>query len=146
MKQVKLTIGTKTKKQLRETVKHTDWSRDILSEVKISTKKKVIDLEIYTGQELGFVGIATRKEIFDKGLSLGLELCPAEVAYYLREPEGAFLAMEPIMDQGMYPRILQSASDRIDDEYCLVYGPSGYPELVWGDTYRWVFVRPQENA
>lgn len=140
MKAVTLTIGTKTKKQLLETVKKTDFVRGLISEGKVSNERQDLELEIYTGTELGFVGIATRKQVYGRGGELGLQLCPPAVAFYLREEEGAFIAMEPIMADGV-PRIFQSASDRLDAECCWVYAPSGYPELVWGEAYRWVFLR-----
>lgn len=70
---------------------------------KLASQKLDIHLVVTTARELGFQEKATRKEIYDRAIELGLYLCPAEVGPQLRKQflnqpfnEWLLIAMEPI--------------------------------------------------
>lgn len=125
-----------------------DWADDILGtsdfNKRIAQTEKEIDLVIVTVEELGFKDSATRKEIYDRAIELGLKLCPAEVGPQLRlqyedQPNGEYLhiSMEPITDSGGDLGVFgveHGDGGRWLDAY---YGP---PDDVWRSDGRWVFV------
>lgn len=81
------------------------WCDDIFKKITVAPKTTEIELVVVTVAELGSPNGATRQKIYDKALSLGLHLCPAEVGpqlrlQYLDQPGGEwlFVAMDPIAD------------------------------------------------
>lgn len=95
-----------------------DWASDILNRITIASKPAKIELVCLTVAELGFPNRATRKQIYEKALSLGFELCPAEVGPQLRlqytdQPlnEWLLVAMEPISDSDGSLRVFYVGHD-----------------------------------
>lgn len=81
-----------------------DWAGDIMkNKLTLAQTESELDLVVMTVADLGFKDRATRKEIYDRAIELGLRLCPAEVGPALRltyksQPYGELLliGMEPI--------------------------------------------------
>ncbi len=127
-----------------------DWANDILGKpaFTISDEEFEVDLVIKSVAELGFPNGATRAQIYDRAISLGLELCPAEVGpqlrlQYLDQPKDEWLriAMEPIADSvgDLYVFNVGHAGD---DRWLNVH--SGHPDRHWSADNRWVFVQPRK--
>jgi hypothetical protein len=122
-----------------------DGGDDILKRTLLATEPTEVDLVIVTVAELGFPDGATRKQIYEKAFSLGLELCPAEVGPQLRlqyrdQPLGEWLlvAMEPIADSDGYPKVFLV---KHDDDGLWLYSYYGDLALYWDGDDRWVFRR-----
>lgn len=121
------------------------WADDILKRITVALKPTEIELVLVTVAELGFPGGATRAEIYDKALSLGLVLCPPEVGPQLRlqypdqsQDEWLSVAMEPIAGSVGRPRVFSVGHD-YDSQW--LDGHYGHPDyLCYGD-YQWVFCR-----
>ena len=86
-----------------------DWGGDILKKVVVAREPTEIELVRVTVAELGFPDEATRDQIYNAGLKLGWQLCPAEVGPQLRlqypeQPNGEWdlVAMYPIADSRGY--------------------------------------------
>ena len=149
-KTIKLGTGLQNACEFREALKNGgfrigDWGNDILGKpaFKVSPKETSIELVQITVAELGFKDGATRKDIYERAISLGLELCPNEVGPQLRlqykdQPKGEWLliAMEPIA--GSRGDLLVFDVVHRDDGLCL-YGDRGRPSFFWDGSYRWVF-------
>ena len=112
---------------------------------KIVAKSVDVELVVVTVAELGFPDGATRKDIYEKALSLGFQLCPPEVGPSLRlqypdQPNGEWLliGMEPIADSGGALFVFYVEHD---DYGRWLYGHYGYPGYVWRGSSRWLFVR-----
>ena len=106
------------------------------------------DLVVKTVAKLGFKNGATRQQIYDRAIKLGLELCLAEVGPALRlayqdQPHGKWLliAMELITDSDGLPRVF--AVGHNDDERWLG-SEYDYPDHFWYADRRWVFVAPRK--
>lgn len=137
-----------------------DTASEILNKMRSSEVKKEVDLVlVYAGREgfngdLGFRQDVTRGEFYGRAISLGLELCPLEVApalrlsYQLRtgSHEGILIAMEPMMaGKPRMPHVLSLYNDA---------GPSlwinGWPidrphNAGWTLRTEWVFVQPRRS-
>ena len=122
-----------------------NWAGDILQKVKVATKPQEVNLIIVTVAELGFPDGATRKDIYEKALELGFELCPAEVGPELRlqyadQPmyEWLRIAMEPITvsvgSLGVF-RVVR------DSDGLWLFRGLGHPGSFWYGDNRWVFCR-----
>jgi len=90
-------IGGQVSKYARDIMGKTDFT--------VLTKKITLDLVKLSVFDLGFENDATLKEIYERAISLGLKLLPAEAGpqlrlQYLDQPIGEWLimAMEPIED------------------------------------------------
>lgn len=127
-----------------------DWANDILGKpaFTISDEELEVDLVIKSVAELGFPNGATRAQIYDKAISLGLELCPAEVGpqlrlQYLDQPKDEWLriAMEPIAVSDGDLRVFNVGHG--DDDRWLG-ADDGHPGGHWGADDRWVFVQPRK--
>jgi hypothetical protein len=86
-----------------------EWGNDIIGKLAFSARSDEAEIKLVriTVAELGYVQGASRKDIYEQALKLGLDLCPSEVAPQLRlqytdQPKGEVLiiAMEPITDSG----------------------------------------------
>lgn len=148
-KTIKLGNGLETAGDFRKAImaagmKIGDWANDILGKTASETEQEV-DLVVATPKELGFSGNATYRDICDKAIELGLELCPAEVGPQLRlqstdQPYGEWIvmAMEPIAgsdgDLSVFHVVRDLDGLRLDACY-------GLPDLVWNADNRFVFVR-----
>jgi hypothetical protein len=122
-----------------------DWGGDILKKITVATEPSEIELVVASVAELGFPKGATRKEIYDKAISLGFELCPAEVGPQLRlqykdQPNGEWMliAMEPVTDSDGDLEVFHVVHDG-SGQWLSSY--SGYPDFVWDAERRWVFRR-----
>ncbi|MBU1345259.1 MAG: hypothetical protein KKD66_26915 [Proteobacteria bacterium] len=148
-KTIQLGTGLKTADEFRRVLKSgefriSDWANDIMGKFGFTVSSFAeLDLAIVTVAELGFPKGATRKEIYKRARSFGLELCPSEVGPQLRlqyrdQPNGEwlFIAMEPIKDSGGVPYVFRVGRGggglwlRASDDY---------PGRVWGPGRRWVF-------
>ncbi|KKS43753.1 MAG: hypothetical protein UV48_C0016G0002 [Candidatus Azambacteria bacterium GW2011_GWA2_42_9] len=125
-----------------------DYADQILNKVKVSETETQLDLIVMTVAELGFKKGAIRKQIYDRAIELGLELCPAEVGPALRlrypdQPYGEWLriSMDPITDSDGDPGVF--GVDRDGDERWL-YCDFGSPDGFWDAGSRWVFVVPRK--
>ena len=151
-KTIKLGTGIKTADDFRNAIKQAtmkigNWGNDILGKPAFtaSSVETEVDLVNVSVAELGFKDGATRKEIYEQAIKLGLELCPAEVGLQLRlqykdQPKGEWLliAMEPITDSDGDLSVFYVERD--GNELWL-YGCSGHPDSFWDGHNRFVFVR-----
>ena len=148
-----VTLGTyKSSSEYRKALKADGYciggyADQILNKVKVSETMQQLDLVTKTAAELGFKNDVTRKQIYDRAIKLGLELCPAEVGPALRlqysgQPywEWLHIAMEPIAASG--GRLKVFAVVRDFDGGRELDGCYDYP--VWDVDNRWVFVAPRE--
>src|SRR3989344_4293612 len=85
-KTIKLGTGLKTADDFRQALKQAgreigQWANDILGKPAFiaSETETEVDLVNVSVAELGFEQGATRKNIYDEAIELGLELCPNEV-------------------------------------------------------------------
>ncbi len=121
------------------------YARQILAKIRLALKETEIELVRVSVTDLGFTRAASRKVIYERALSLGLVLCPAEVGPQLRrqyadQPYGNWflVAMEPI-----------AGSDRGLDVFRVGHGgagqwldaSSGRPGDEWNPENQWVFAR-----
>jgi len=151
-KTIKLGTGLKTADEFREALKSNgfrigSWGNNILSKpaFKAATEETEVDLVNVSVAELGFKDGATRKDIYERAIDLGLQLCPNEVGPQLRlqykdQPKGEWLriAMEPITDSS--GRLLVFNVVRNDGGLWLD-GDDGHPDYFWYGNDRWVFAR-----
>ncbi|TSC91570.1 MAG: hypothetical protein CEN90_368 [Parcubacteria group bacterium Licking1014_17] len=151
-KTVKLGTGLADACKFREALKNGgfrigDWGNYTLGgpDFKVSPKKTSIGLVNVSVAEIGFKDGATRKDIYERALSLGLQLCPNEVGPQLRlqykdqpKGEGLPIAMEPIAGSGGYLGVFYVG--RRDDDLWLD-GSIGRPGVFWFGRVRWVFAR-----
>lgn len=151
-KTIKLGTGPKNADDFRKAIKAagmkiSDWGNDILGKpaFKVSDTEQDVDLVVATPKELGFSGNATYRDICNKAIELGLELCPAEVGPQLRkqytdQPKDEWLvvAMEPITDSygDLYVFRVGLGYDGL-----WLYAYYGDPDFVWYADSRFVFVR-----
>ena len=120
-----------------------DWGADILKKVEVAKEPTDIDIIVLSVAELGFPNGATRKDIYNKALSLGLQLCPAEVGpqlrlQYLDQPHGEWIliGMEPITDSLGRLKVLGVEHGDYDR---WLYGYVGGPDGFWNGRGRWAF-------
>jgi hypothetical protein len=113
-KTIKLGTGLKTAHDARNEIKRSgcsmlDFGSEILGKPAFTTSDEEIevDLVIKSVAEIGFANGATRKQIYERAIGLGLQLCPAEVGpqlrlQYLDQPKGECLhiAMDSIVVSG----------------------------------------------
>lgn len=152
---MKITIGGLTKAKALKALKDNDmrisgWATDILAKVEFAKKKKELELHITTvGELFGDTDSHTFKEICEKGIELGYELCPAEVGVQLRlqykdQPAGEWLivAMKAIKnsDGALYGFYVGH-----DGDGRWLHALSGNPDFVWISGLRFVFVRRKSS-
>jgi len=151
-KTIRLGTGLKTAKDFYEAIVTSgnrigDWGHDILNQpafVARETEKEVSIVNISVA-ELGFEDGATRKDIYDRAIRLGLNLCPAEVGpqlclQYNNKPKGEWLcvAMKPIADSGAgVSRIFCVGHDGVVNWF---FGVNGSPDSFWSGCSRWLFL------
>lgn len=121
------------------------WGDDILNKVKVAQEPGEVNLVLLTVADLGFPNGAEGSKIYEKALSLGLELCPAEVGPQLRlqypdQPIGEWIlvAMEPITHSGGDLEVFSVDHARAGR---WLYGFYGRPDRFWRAGRRWVFCR-----
>ena len=148
---LKLGTGLKTGDDFRRALKKarykiSNWADEILGKpiFMVAIKETGAELVVVSVAELGFKNGATRKEIYDRALELGLVLCPVEVGPQLRlqypehfHGECLLIAMEPI-----------TVSDGSLDVFCVVHDGDGRwlrtsygrPESKYSSDTHWVFM------
>ncbi len=144
-------IGThKSNAKLRQALtdggfRVSDWGGDILKKTPVVKEPSSVNLVVVSVADLGFPQGAKGSEIYDKALSLGLQLCPAEVGPQLRlqYPDQAaggwiLVAMEPIVGFGDAPHVF-SVSHVLGDRWLGAY--AGFPGRFWDSSNRWVFMQ-----
>lgn len=150
-KTVELGTGPRTADGFRKVFKEDgygmfNWAGRILDKMNFSVvlEKKEVELVVVSISQLGFGRGAYLRDIYERAMKLGLELCPAEVGPQLRlqypdQPRGEWLFI------GMNPITAPSG-------YCFVfgvghhngrwlYGLRGGPATFWLGNDRWVFLR-----
>lgn len=153
-KTIQLQLGTyKSTEDLRQALidagfKIGDWGDDILKRVEVATKPTEVGIVVVTVTELGFPNGATQAQIYERALSLGLQLCPAEVGPQLRlqyadQPNGEciLVGMEPISisDSGGSLSVFYVLHADFDGLSPWLLGNSGDPDLDWDGNARWAF-------
>ena len=122
-----------------------DYAAQILPKTILCDTETELELVRITVGELGFAGGATRREIYERAIELGLALCPAEVGPQLRlqyadQPmnEWLVIAMESATDSdgGL---LVFSVSRHVDGSWL----GTGYGHAVcrWHAGSVWVFAR-----
>jgi len=127
-----------------------EWASDILKKIKFENAKEKTEIElvILSVGDMGFKNGATRREIYERAIKLGLDLSPAQVGLEMRlqykkdrQPKGEYLliGMEPIADA--YGHLEVFSVDRYSDGKSWLHTNSGLPGLQWRTDTQWVFVR-----
>lgn len=156
-KTLKLGTGLKTADDFRAAIKKIghrigDWGNDILGKptFTVADSESEVDLVIRSVAELGFKNGATRKQIYDRALELGLQLCPSEVGPQLRlqyqdQPKGEWLliAMEPITGSVGYLGVFLVVHGGVGR---WLYASYGRPDDHWLAVDRWVFIQPRKST
>lgn len=126
-----------------------DWANDILSKITVATEPTAIELVMVTVAELGFPDGATVAQIFERAVSLGLELLPAEVGPQLRLQyvdqsldEWILIGMEPIADS--YGGLEVFYVGRYDDGLWL-FSSCADPGSKYDGDCRWAFGRKHQS-
>lgn len=143
---MKLTIGTKTKKEILKELEQFrvgDWAKDILGKVKFSKQPQELELVIKKVSDFGFTTWTSIDDIYTAATKEGLELCPAEVGPYLRlaydQPKNEWLiiAMEAI--RGSFGRLdVFSVGHDFDGRWLDAH--FGSPDDTWYPDCQFVFV------
>lgn len=90
IKTINVVIGKKTKQELKQEItekfKLTADAEVLLNNDEFTTTEQLDELKlvVLSVEALGFENGATKRDLFDRALALGLDLCPAEVAPHLR--------------------------------------------------------------
>ncbi len=151
----KIKIGTfKNIDEMRKALKKAnvnvgEWASDIIGKpaFTLSTKEEEFELVNVSPAELGFKGNTNRKEIYDRALKSGLELCPAEVGpqaalqfgSQLKNGECFVIGMEPITDSVSNLSVFYVR--RPDDGKLWLSANYGDPDFIWYADDRFVFMR-----
>ncbi len=130
--------------------KASNWGKKILGKpaFRVAKKKTEVDLVNLSVAELGFKDGATINDIYERAISLGLQLCPNEVGPQLRlqyrdQPKGEWVlvAMEPIADSDGSLSIFDVERDGGD---LWLGAHDGSPDRFYGSYRRFVFVLPRK--
>ena len=154
-KNIELGSGPQTAKEFSVAIKAEGheiygYAEDILKKVKFENigEKKETELVILIVASLGFREGATRQEIYDRAIELGLKIAPAEVGPELRlqykredQPKGEYLliGMEPIAYSDGDPDVF--IVFRHGDGKSWLTASSGRADDHWYPGNQWVFVR-----
>ncbi len=150
-KTVKLGTGLKIADDFRKALKDGgfkigNWGNDILGKPAFTASETEMELPLVNVSvaELGFNDGATRGDIYERAISLGLELCPSEVGPQLRlqykdQPKGEWLliGMKPISDSDGYPNVFHV----VHGEDGRWLNGNGKWDTLWDGYSRFVFVR-----
>lgn len=118
---------------------------------RFSKTRMPLDLVVLTAVDLGFdKGSWPLRDLYQRAVQLGLELCPAEAApqlrlEYLNQPVGEFLhvAMQPI---ATYRGDLVDLTVGNGGAGLILIGGDGSPDLKLHSSVKFVFVRPYRIA
>ncbi len=123
-----------------------NWANDILGKPAFTVSFDEVEVELVkvTVGELGFKNGATRKEIYERAIELGLKLCPNEVGPALRlqyadQPldEWLLVAMEPIADSDGDLSVFEVVRG---SDGSWLRGCRGGPGNFWSAGGQWVFL------
>lgn len=128
-----------------------ELAEDILAKMETSHQISEVDLAIATPRELGITTKeATTADIYEHARALGLGLCKAEIAVYLRlqydsqpEDEVLHIAMEPLKNSVGYPRNFYLTKK---NGVLWLRTRSGHQNRRWEPDSRWVFVTSSPRA
>jgi hypothetical protein len=129
-----------------------DWADEVLGRPAFPFNKTPfeVDLVVLAVFELGFGHQGSLNDIHARAITLGFELCPAEVGPALRlgymdQPLGEFLhiAMTPV---ARYDGELVDFTVANGGAGLLLVGGNGHPDVVMPAAARFVFVRPKPIA
>ncbi len=151
---VKLGTGLKTPQDFHEAIiaaGFEDWfMNDIFkddSDFTTSQVEQEVDLVIVSVKELGFKKQVSRREIYERALSLGLQLCPAEVAPQLvmqypniRQVNDLCIGMEPFLNKHGWWSLFEIGMET-EAKISLHHGE---PTKMWVLRSRFVFVKPRQ--
>jgi len=151
-KTIKLGTGLKKADDFRKAIKTAGmkisyWANDILGKpaFTVSETEQEVDLVVATPKELGFNGNTAYRDICNKAIELGLELCPAEVGPQLRrqytdQPKDEWLVVAMELIAGSYGGLYVFRVG-LDLDGLWLDANLGHPDLVWHADRRFVFVR-----
>jgi hypothetical protein len=124
------------------------WGKDILDKAVFTSRYREVDLVIKSVEELGFENGATRSQIYERAIGLGLQLCPSEVGPQLRlqyrnqpKDEWLLIGMQPVVDSDKVPSLFVVAEG--GDNLWLT-GDRGSANIRWKPQGRWVFIKPRK--
>jgi len=151
-KTIKVGTGIKTAEDFLKAMKDAgheigDWAKDIMEKptFTVSAEETELNLVVVSVAELGFPDGATRKQIYDRALSI-MELCPPEVGPQLRlqytdqlKGEWLLVGMDPIT--GSYGDLYVFYVGRDGGGGSWLHGSDGGPDFQWSGDNQWVFVR-----
>ncbi|MGA2572328.1 MAG: hypothetical protein ABSF23_17620 [Terracidiphilus sp.] len=121
----------------------------VIKTMAISPVQTEVDLVAPLPEDLGGSAVRDRKEMFAYAVTLGLQVCPAEVGPALRlaypnQPHGEWIivAMDPFVDpEGPWPAVFGVVHDY--NERWLQSIRVGGDLYMHSLSYRWVFVQPR---
>lgn len=114
-------IGGKSKEELKEELRNnkiniSDYAESMMDnpDFVVLPEAKVLETVKISVKDLGFSGMTTIEQIYQKAKELGLELCPAEVGSRLRLKDKEqqigdwyFIAMNQITGSNSYPHVFR---------------------------------------
>jgi len=126
-------------------VRISDRAINMFKKVPVAREATEIELVKLSVDQFGFPQGATREQIYERALGLGLDFIPAEAGPQLRlqyngQPMGEwlFMGMEPIVDGAGIPRVFYVERD-VDGAW--LDTDSGESHRFWYSGYQWVFGR-----
>ncbi|OGZ73426.1 MAG: hypothetical protein A2908_04090 [Candidatus Staskawiczbacteria bacterium RIFCSPLOWO2_01_FULL_38_12b] len=134
----------------KDNIRIGDYANDIIGKpvFSVATEEIELDLVVVSVAELGFPKGAGLKDIYAVAKKRGLELCPNEVGPQLRlqykdQPKNEWLiiGMEPIAGSGGALSVFGVEHNGYGFWLNTYYG---YPDDVWSEHYRFVFVLPRK--
>ncbi|MCX6737870.1 MAG: hypothetical protein NTY11_00365 [Candidatus Parcubacteria bacterium] len=155
-KTIRLGTGLMTGDDFRRTLQEKGllisvWAYDLLGRLGsiAATEEVELDLVAPSTEELGFPDGASRREIYDRAIELGLALCPIEAApqlslQYEDQQKREFLTVgtEPVRYSDKLVGLF--GVERGDDGRG-ISARGGDPERHWSSDSRWVFVKPRNQ-
>lgn len=125
------------------------YAMNILRRVRFIGNSRIVELIWLTGNDLGFTDIATTRDIFTRGHSLGLEICNEEVGPYLilagqDQPMYTqyFIAMNRIIDRDGGPHVFSLIHDA---DGLRLHGSWVELDQRWNPDSEFVFSLPQKT-
>ncbi|SRR6266566_6269828 len=148
-------VGThKSVNALREALR--DFSLDFWADAMLSNRafslsqlEREVTLVPVLSQQLGFKLSVTRREIYARAQSIGLDLCTPDIGpllrlQYLDQPRGDWLwiGMVPIISEYNASVIFGVGHSTIDGEGLSLSAYSGDADHKWAPESSWIFAKP----
>lgn len=148
---IKLGTGLRTADEFRKDITDKNYhignqGNDILDNPAFTTSETEVKVELIapTVAELGFKRGAKRADIYQRAISLGLEICPAEVGpqlllQYRGKPmkEWLLIGMEPVADSNSHHVIFDIG---YHESILWLDGYTGEAGYFWNGYYRFIFI------